>query len=292
MPAIEVLKFGSSVLRSPDDLHVAVDEIYRRWRSGCRVLAVVSAFEGITDELMDEAAHVLGANSPEATAAYIATGEQRTAALLSGSLQKFGIPARMIDPREIGLIAEGDPLESTPTHVDIELLDRLWGTHPILVLPGFYGIDWQGRTALFGRGGSDLSALFLAATLRAHCRLAKDVMDDRRTAQRPEVDRARHTKTSGDIRVGGAKLTAPGQLSRSGTGSRESPRDRTRNRRNPLPSRPGCRLLANHGIHHGRPSRGRPTARGRSRIEPVTADVYTPPLAGPMKLRHTDYDHG
>jgi hypothetical protein len=44
MPGVEVLKFGSSVLRSPRDLYVAVDEIYRRWRSGCRILAVVFAF--------------------------------------------------------------------------------------------------------------------------------------------------------------------------------------------------------------------------------------------------------
>src|SRR5882762_9601643 len=48
MPAVEVLKFGSSVLRSPSDLHVAVDEIYRRWRAGRRVIAVVSAFVRIS----------------------------------------------------------------------------------------------------------------------------------------------------------------------------------------------------------------------------------------------------
>ena len=79
---IVVLKFGSSVLRNPGDLHVAVDEIYRRWRGGCRVLAVVSAFEGITDELMAEVTDVLGAVCPEATASYVATGEQRTAAFV------------------------------------------------------------------------------------------------------------------------------------------------------------------------------------------------------------------
>jgi homoserine dehydrogenase len=176
MPAIEVLKFGSSVLRSPRDLYVAVDEIYRRWRSGRRVLAVVSAFEGITDELMAEVADQLGADRPEATAAYVATGEQRTAALLVGSLQNSGIPSRAIDPREIGLIAEGSFMESTPVRVDVDVLDQLWNAYPILVLPGFYGIDLEGRTALFGRGGSDLSALFLAAALGAECRLGKDVM--------------------------------------------------------------------------------------------------------------------
>ena len=176
MPAIEVLKFGSSVLRSPGDLHVAVDEIYRRWRSSCRVLAVVSAFEGITDALMTEVADVLGADCPEATAAYVATGEQRTAALLSGWLQKSGIPSRVIEPREIGLIAEGSFLESTPVRVDVAALDQLWNAYPVLVLPGFYGIGAEGRTVLFGRGGSDTSALFLAAALGAECYLSKDVM--------------------------------------------------------------------------------------------------------------------
>ena len=60
MSMIEVLKFGSSVLRTPDELPVAVDEIYRHWRSGCRVLAVVSAFEGVTDGLIKEAADLFG----------------------------------------------------------------------------------------------------------------------------------------------------------------------------------------------------------------------------------------
>jgi homoserine dehydrogenase len=85
MPVVEVLKFGSSVLRSPRDLHVAVDEIYRRWRGGYRVLAAFPHSRAITDELMAEVADVLGADCPEATAAYVGTGEQRTAALLVGS---------------------------------------------------------------------------------------------------------------------------------------------------------------------------------------------------------------
>lgn len=81
MSKVEVLKFGSSVLRSPADLHVAVDEIYRRWRSGRRVIAVVSAFEGVTDALMADVADIVGTECPEAMAAYVATGEERTAAL-------------------------------------------------------------------------------------------------------------------------------------------------------------------------------------------------------------------
>jgi homoserine dehydrogenase len=175
MSSVEILKFGSSVLRSPQDLRIAVDEIYRRWRSGFRILAVVSAFEGVTDQLMAEVAAALGTDSPEATAAYVATGEQRTAALLLGALLQHGLPARLVDPREIGLLAEGPTLESTPTSVHRASLEALWKTHPLLILPGFYGIDAAGRIALFGRGGSDLSALFLATALNCNCRLLKDV---------------------------------------------------------------------------------------------------------------------
>jgi homoserine dehydrogenase len=124
---------------------------------------------------LGEITDLFGTDCPEATAAYVATGEQRTAALLLGSLQSSGIPSRVIDPREIGLIAEGSFSESTPVRVDVAALDRLWNAYPVLVLPGFYGIDSEGRTVLFGRGGSDLSALFLAAALGGECRLHKDV---------------------------------------------------------------------------------------------------------------------
>lgn len=92
-----------------------------------------------------------------------------------GSLRQHGLPARLVDPYAIGLIAEGSSLESTPVGLDVPSLERLWETHGILVLPGYYGIDAEGRIALFGRGGSDLSALFLAAQLKASCRLLKDV---------------------------------------------------------------------------------------------------------------------
>jgi homoserine dehydrogenase len=171
-----VQKFGSSVLRSAGDLHIAVDEIYRHWRTGCRVLAVVSAFENVTDILMGEIVDGVGAECPEATAAYLATGEEQTAALLLGSLRQYGLPSRLLSPRDIGLLAEGPILESTPFRVDTAVLERLWQSYPILILPGFFGLDREHRTVLFGRGGSDLSALFLAAALGAECRLSKDVM--------------------------------------------------------------------------------------------------------------------
>ncbi len=175
MSIVEVLKFGSSVLRSAADLPIAVDEIYRRWRAGHHILVVVSAFEGVTDQLIREVSDGTEYECREATAAYVSTGEQKTAALLLGTLRRCGMPSRMVEPREIGLIAEGSILESAPLSVDVSTLRKLWIDYPVLVLPGFYGINVSGTAALFGRGGSDLSALFLAAELGGNCRLIKDV---------------------------------------------------------------------------------------------------------------------
>jgi homoserine dehydrogenase len=172
---VEVLKFGSSVLRSAADLPIAADEIYRRWRAGSHILAVVSAFEGITDQLLSEVSDDTECECREATAAYVSTGEQKTAALLLGTLRRCGMPSRIVEPREIGLTAKGSILESAPISVDVPTLRKLWIDYPILVLPGFYGIDVSGTAALFGRGGSDISALFLAAELGGKCRLIKDV---------------------------------------------------------------------------------------------------------------------
>jgi hypothetical protein len=82
---IVVLKFGSSVLSGPRNLPGAVDEVYRRLRLGSRVLAVASAFAGETDRLIERAAIALGKTAaPEAVAAYVATREIQSAALLTG----------------------------------------------------------------------------------------------------------------------------------------------------------------------------------------------------------------
>jgi len=189
MLPVVVLKFGSSVLASPDDLPLAVDEVYRRLREGSRVLAVVSAFAGDTDRLLARAREVLGENpAPEAVAAFVATGELQSAALLAGALLRSGVAARIVDPREIALAVEGETLEAEPVSVGEAALRSLLDVHTTLVLPGFFGIDPQGRIALLGRGGSDLSALFIAGALGAECHLVKDVpgVFDRD----PAIDRA------------------------------------------------------------------------------------------------------
>jgi homoserine dehydrogenase len=173
--SVIVLKFGSSVLRGPADLPGVVDEIYRHMRRGKRVLAVVSAFEGHTDRMLAEAFAVFADEAPEATAHYVATGEIQAAAMLTGALLKAGVAARVIDPREAQLAIHGDALNAEPHSIDRDGIFTAFERHSVMVLPGFFGIDRDGRIGLLGRGGSDYSALFLAQRLGAECRLIKDV---------------------------------------------------------------------------------------------------------------------
>lgn len=181
-----VLKLGGSVLHGPADLACAVDEIQRWTQAGTRVVAVVSAFEGTTDALLRSAA--LAANrtptaahtSPDASAEQalallLSTGECTTAALLTLALQASGVSARVLPPHVIGLLTTGRLSNADPCSLDRGAITDAFQNALVSVVPGFIGVDPQGYHALLGRGGSDLTALFIASALGARCRLLKDV---------------------------------------------------------------------------------------------------------------------
>ena len=153
-PALDdvvVLKFGSSVLRGPAHAPAVASEIYRHVRAGRRVVAVVSAFAGQTDRLLAEA-RALGLDHDNGLLpAYVAQGEEASAALTAIACDRIGVDA-------------------------VSLSLRALAAHQAVIVPGFGALLDNGRTALLGRGGSDLTALFVAAELGLdHVRLVKDV---------------------------------------------------------------------------------------------------------------------
>src|SRR5690348_5470392 len=170
-----VLKFGSSVLRSEADLPRAVHEIYRWLRDGYSVVAVVSAFGKTTDQLLASAREYSEQPPEGALALLLSTGEKRAAALLALALDRAGIPASAFDPSRLGLRTSGRNLNAEPVRLNVGAIRKALDNSRVAVVPGFIGEMQDGRTSLLGRGGSDLSALFLAIHLRARCRLLKDV---------------------------------------------------------------------------------------------------------------------
>jgi homoserine dehydrogenase len=170
-----VLKFGSSVLRSEDELPRAVAEIARHRDLGRAVVAVVSAIGKTTDVLLEKAHRISRAPEPSALALMVATGEDVAAAFLTMALENAGLPVALMEPVGIGLKCEGPPLDAVPCGLDAELVRRALQGGRVGVVPGFYGRGPDGKIYLLGRGGSDLTALHLAHSLSAACRLLKDV---------------------------------------------------------------------------------------------------------------------
>lgn len=173
---VVVMKFGSSVLAGPADAPAVASDIYAQVRRGRRVIAVVSAFAGETDWLLAEARALGLAHDNPLLPAYVVQGEERSAALTALACDRVGLSATALSVRELGIKAQGPAEHARPVALDRAAVDRALEQHEVVVVPGFAALGPDGRVVLMGRGGSDLTALFLAAELGLdHVQLVKDV---------------------------------------------------------------------------------------------------------------------
>lgn len=170
------MKFGSSVLSCPADAPAVASDIYAEVRRGRRVVAVVSAFAGETDRLLAEARALGLAHDNPLLPAYVVQGEERSAVLAALACDRIGLSATTLSVRDLGIVADGPCEHARPTFLDRGALDLALEQHEVVVVPGFGALSPRGRVVLMGRGGSDLTALFLAAELGLdHVQLVKDV---------------------------------------------------------------------------------------------------------------------
>lgn len=158
------------------DIPAVVGDIHRLFNDAGRLVVVVSAFEGRTADLIAKARE--GGLHPEspAYASFVSAGEHECAAVLKSALTNSGLESIVITPRRTGFIAEGPRDDAFPKLLDRNTVYKYLDATPILVLPGFCAIDRDGVPLLLGRGGSDISAVHMAAGLGVPCaRLVKDV---------------------------------------------------------------------------------------------------------------------
>jgi homoserine dehydrogenase len=170
-----VLKFGSSVLGSAQQLPDVVHEVYRHYREGNRVVVIVSAFAGVTDQIFAEAAGYVESADAHALASWVGTGEQVASAQVVLALCRYGISARLLEAGALKLTGAGRALESELCDVSLEALSQALSQVPVVVVPGYAALDVSQRSVLLGRGGSDQTALFIANALGVCCTLMKDV---------------------------------------------------------------------------------------------------------------------
>ena len=171
-----VLKFGGSVLTTETSYAEAGAEIYRHVREGEKAIVIVSALAGETDHLLAQADRLGADASAEMTARLARLGEYRSAAMMGLVLARMGVRAKVLDPHEIDLLAEGDPLDSDLSSLDENALAEAIDAHEAVIVPGFTAGHARCGAATLGRGGTDLTAVFFAAKAGAQrARLIKDV---------------------------------------------------------------------------------------------------------------------
>jgi aspartokinase len=174
-----VIKFGGDALATPERIGGAARKIAAR-STHRPVVAVASARRGVTDHLLSLVARVrgqAGAASHVGSAAAdraVASGEVVSASLLAVALEELGLRAVVLDAREAGLGSDGRPGDSRLVSVRPRRVLRLLDHGVVPVVTGFQG--WRrGRITTLGRGGSDVTAVALAASLDAEqCELVKE----------------------------------------------------------------------------------------------------------------------
>jgi len=137
---------------------------------------VVSSMGSTTDRLLEAARSLAPTTALALLSQLLATGEEASVALLCIALTSTGVNAVSLPTEQFGLRTHGALSDANPVAADTSTLAAALATHDVVVLPGFVGRDASGAPSLLGRGGSDLTALFLGDALDAsEVRLVKDV---------------------------------------------------------------------------------------------------------------------
>lgn len=171
---LSVLKVGGSVLRDGASYAATARFLQTRLaqQDDDRLVVIVSARHGETDALLAEARGIAAEPSESALDLLWCTGELRSVALLALHLQAIGVTASPFNVHQTGLVA--DRVAGTTVR-PLRLLAALASSR-IVIVPGFLGVRPGGTITSLGRGGSDLTAVLLAAAIRADaCELVKDV---------------------------------------------------------------------------------------------------------------------
>ncbi len=171
-----VQKFGGTSVADIARIKAAAATVKREIDGGNQVCVVLSAMAGVTDQLAGYAAEAGGAHYSPEYDTVLATGEQVTAGLLALALEAMGLPARSWLSWQIPIRTDGVHGKARIEAIEIEALVRCLDDGVVPVIPGFQGLSPEGRITTLGRGGSDTSAVAVAAALGAErCDIYTDV---------------------------------------------------------------------------------------------------------------------
>lgn len=173
--AIIVQKYGGSSLRNSEKIKDVAEHIIATRDNGDQPVVVVSAMEGETDELLKLAKDVNGSSNGRELAKLLYTGEVVSSTLLAMALNSMGYDAISLTGAEAGIRTDANYTRARILKVDPKRVLKEIGKGKIVIVAGFQGITEEMDITTLGRGGSDITAVVLAAALGVKCEIYHDV---------------------------------------------------------------------------------------------------------------------
>ncbi|XOZ34703.1 aspartate kinase [Halomonadaceae bacterium KBTZ08] len=193
--ALYVKKFGGTSVGTVDRIEAVADQLQAARQAGDDVVVVVSAMSGETNRLIDLAHQVMDEPDPREMDVLVSTGEQVTIALLSMALLRRGVDARSYTGGQVRITTDSSHTRARIQDIDEDNMRQDLDAGRVVVVAGFQGMNEDGHITTLGRGGSDTTAVALAAALKAdECHIYTDV-DGVYTTDPRIVDGARRLET-------------------------------------------------------------------------------------------------
>lgn len=167
MQNLVVQKYGGTSVGTTDKIKNVANRIKGYHENGSHVVVVVSAMGHATDELVDLAEKVNPNASKREMDMLLSTGEQVSISLLAMALEAVGVPAQSFTGSQVKIITDGNFSNAKIEMIDRTRIDEALALGKVVIVAGFQGIDRNENITTLGRGGSDTSAVALAATLGA-----------------------------------------------------------------------------------------------------------------------------
>jgi len=174
--ALIVQKYGGTSVGSPERIGHVADKVIDWRKRGNDLVVVVSAMSGETNRLIELANQVSDAPAPRELDVLLATGEQVTIALLSMALEQRGCAARSYTGSQVHILTDSAHNKARIREIEDKRIHADLAAGHVVVVAGFQGADEHGNITTLGRGGSDTTAVALAASLKAdECQIYTDV---------------------------------------------------------------------------------------------------------------------
>ncbi len=171
-----VQKYGGTSVGSIERIQVVAEKVAASAKAGNQLVVVLSAMSGVTNKLLGWAHQVQVEPSVRELDVLLATGEQTTVALLAMALEELGCPARSYTGGQVKILTDGAHTKARIIDIEQDSIRQDLENGKIVVVAGFQGVTETGDITTLGRGGSDTTAVALAAALKAdECQIFTDV---------------------------------------------------------------------------------------------------------------------